>query len=115
MSGRLYCGATALAAITGLQPPAGFCQTSRQTGRPWANEAARRAILRRLPDGSFETLVHDPRLLWPDTMSLSDDGYLYVTANQLFNQPSMHDGKDLRQKPYVLFRIKVDAKPIRLQ
>lgn len=61
------------------------------------------------------TLVHDPRILWPDTMSLSDDGYLYVTANQLNNQPSMHNGKDLRQKPYVLFRIKLDAKPIRLQ
>lgn len=61
------------------------------------------------------TLVHDPRLLWPDTMSLSDDGYLYVTANQLYNQPSMHDGTDLRKKPYVLYRVKVDAKPIRLQ
>jgi hypothetical protein len=61
------------------------------------------------------TLVHDPRLLWPDTMSLSDDGYLYVTANQLFNQPTMHKGKDLGQKPYVLFRIKVGEKPVRLQ
>lgn len=60
-------------------------------------------------------LVHDPHLLWPDTMSLSDDGYLYVTANQLFAQPSMNNGKDLRQKPYVLFRIKVDAKPIHLR
>lgn len=61
------------------------------------------------------TLVHDPRLLWPDTMSLSDDGYLYVTANQLYNQPSMHNGTDLRKKPYVLYRVKVDAKPVRLQ
>lgn len=61
------------------------------------------------------TLVHDPRLLWPDTMSLSEDGYLYVTANQLSSQPSMHNGKDLRQKPYVLYRVKLDAKPVRLQ
>jgi hypothetical protein len=48
-------------------------------------------------------------------MSLSDDGYLYVTANQLYNQPTMHSGKDLRQKPYVFFRIKVGEKAIRLQ
>jgi hypothetical protein len=48
-------------------------------------------------------------------MSLSEDGYLYVTANQLFNQPSMHGGKGLRQKPYVLFRVKIAAKAIRLQ
>ena len=67
------------------------------------------SILKEGPNPRFEggvevtTLVHDPRLLWPDTMSLSNDGYLYVTATQLFNQPSMHDGKDLRQKPYVLF------------
>ena len=65
--------------------------------------------------GLTETLVHDPRLLWPDTMSLSDDGYLYVTANQLHRQPTMHNGKDLRVKPYSLFRIKVDAKPVRLR
>jgi sugar lactone lactonase YvrE len=65
--------------------------------------------------GLTETIAHDPRLLWPDTMSLSDDGYLYVTANQLNRQPTMHDGHDLRQKPYQLFRIKVDAKPVRLK
>ncbi|MBV8631544.1 MAG: SMP-30/gluconolactonase/LRE family protein [Silvibacterium sp.] len=67
------------------------------------------------PDGSLEVLVHDPRLLWPDTMSLADDGYLYVTANQLTRQPSLNDGKDLRQKPYVLFRIKTQSTPVRLQ
>ena len=38
------------------------------------------AVLRRRPDGSYETLVHDPRLLWPDTMSVAADGYLYVTT-----------------------------------
>ena len=68
---------------------------------------------RRLPDGTFETLVHDPRLLWPDTMSVAD-GYLYVTANQLHRQPTMHNGQDLREKPYQLFRFKVDARPVRL-
>ena len=67
------------------------------------------------PDGSLEVLVHDPRLLWPDTMSLADDGNLYVTANQLTRQPSLNDGKDLRQKPYVLFRIKTQSTPVRLQ
>jgi sugar lactone lactonase YvrE len=70
------------------------------------------AILRKNLDGSLETLVHDPRLLWPDTLSLASDGYLYVTANQLHRQPSYQGGKDLRAKPYVLFRTKVDGKPV---
>ena len=37
----------------------------------------------RLHDGAWETVVHDPRLLWPNTMSAAADGYLYVTADQL--------------------------------
>lgn len=76
------------------------------------------AILRRL-DGdtgkAWETVVHDPRLLWADTMSIATDGYLYVTANQLHRQPRYQEGKDLRRKPYVLFRVKIDAQPVRLR
>jgi sugar lactone lactonase YvrE len=73
------------------------------------------AILCRLPDGQYETLVHDPRVLWPDTLSLALDGFLYFTANQLHRQPFFHKGKDLRQKPYTLFRVHVDAKPVLLR
>jgi sugar lactone lactonase YvrE len=71
------------------------------------------AILRRDPDGKWETVVHDPRLLWPDTLSLATDGYLYVTANQLHRQARFNkEGRDLRRKPYTLFRIKLDAQPV---
>jgi sugar lactone lactonase YvrE len=74
------------------------------------------AILRRGPDGKWDTVLHDPRLLWPDTLSLATDGYLYVTANQLHRQARFNkDGRDLRRKPYTLFRIKVDAQPVLLQ
>ncbi len=57
------------------------------------------AILRRGPDMEWETMVHDPRLLWPDTLSLVADGYLYVTANQLHLQARYHKGHDRRRKP----------------
>jgi sugar lactone lactonase YvrE len=73
------------------------------------------AILRRGPDGKWETVVHDPRLLWPDTLSLATDGYLYVTANQLHRQARFNkEGRDRRRKPYTLFRIKLDAQPVLL-
>jgi sugar lactone lactonase YvrE len=73
------------------------------------------AILRRDPDGKWETVVHDPRLMWPDTLSLATDGYLYVTANQLHRQARFNkEGRDLRRKPYTLFRIKLDAQPVLL-
>ncbi|BAZ14695.1 major royal jelly protein [Calothrix sp. NIES-4071] len=62
----------------------------------------------------IETLIHDPRALWPDTMSVARDGYLYFIANQLHRQPRYHQGKDLRQKPYSLFRTRINAQPVSL-
>lgn len=74
------------------------------------------AILRRRSGGGqWETIAHDPRLLWPDTLSLAADGYLYVTANQLHRQARFHKGHDLRRKPYTLFRIRIDAQPVLLR
>jgi len=73
------------------------------------------AILRRGRDGLWETIAHDPRLLWPDTMSVATNGYLYVTANQLHRQPRYHQGQDLREKPYSLFRLHIGALPVLLR
>ncbi|MBW4640029.1 MAG: hypothetical protein KME05_17725 [Gloeocapsa sp. UFS-A4-WI-NPMV-4B04] len=73
------------------------------------------AIMRRQASGMYETLVHDPRVLWPDTLSVAPNGYLYFIANQLHRQPMFHNGKDLREKPYSLFRTKIDASPVRLK
>lgn len=74
------------------------------------------AILRRRSGGGqWETIAHDPRLLWPDTLSLAADGYLYVTANQLHRQARFHKGHNLRRKPYTLFRIRIDAQPVLLR
>lgn len=73
------------------------------------------AIQRRLPNGMYETLVSDPRVLWPDTLSVASDGYLYFTANQLHRQPRYHNGQDLREKPYSLFRVRIDGKPVLLK
>ena len=76
------------------------------------------AILRRLAEDTgkaWELVAHDPRLLWTDTMSVAADGYLYVTANQLHRQAKYNEGKDLRVKPYSLFRVKIDGDPVRLQ
>ena len=64
-----------------------------------------------MTDGTLKTIVHDPRILWPDTLSIGPDGYLYFTANQIERQASYQYGRDCRQKPYSLFRTKIDAMP----
>ena len=84
-------------------------------GRLYATNYEHDAILRRTADGTWETVVHDPRLLWPDTMSLAADGHLYVTANQLHRQAKYQGGEDRRHKPYTLFRVRVDAAPVLLR
>ena len=84
-------------------------------GRIYMTNYEHNSIMRRSPNGEWETIVHDPRLLWPDTLSLASDGYLYVTANQLHRQARFHNGSDMRKKPYTLFRIKVNAKPVFLR
>lgn len=73
------------------------------------------AILRRQIDGTYETLVQDPRVLWPDTLAVATDRHLYFTANQLHRQARFHWDTDLRRKPYYLFRTPIDAGPVLLR
>ncbi|HMB04069.1 MAG TPA: L-dopachrome tautomerase-related protein [Isosphaeraceae bacterium] len=72
---------------------------SDDKGRLYLTDYEDNAILRRNFDGSYETLVYDPRVLWPDTMSVAPDGHLYFTANQLHRQAHYNEGKDFRRKP----------------
>jgi len=70
------------------------------------------AIRRLTNDGKYEVVAQDPAMIWPDSMSIGDDGYLYFTANQLNRQPKFHNNQDQRRQPYVLFRTKVNTQPV---
>lgn len=60
--------------------------------------------IRRLTnDGKYEVIASDPRMIWPDSMSISGSS-LYFTANQLNRQATYQGGQDLRKKPYVVFK-----------
>ncbi|WP_426153492.1 L-dopachrome tautomerase-related protein [Pseudomonas sp. DC3000-4b1] len=80
-------------------------------GAVYATDYEHNGIRKRQADGQWRTIVHDPRVLWPDTMAIGPDGYLYFTANQLHRSPGFNDGHDLRSKPYSLLRVKIDAAP----
>ncbi|MCC6313226.1 MAG: gluconolaconase [Thermomicrobiales bacterium] len=88
---------------------------SDDDGGIYATNYEQNAILRRGANGIWETLVKDPRLLWPDSLAVASNGYLYAIANQLHRQGRYHAGHDLRQKPYALFRIRIDHEPVLLR
>lgn len=83
-------------------------------GRVYGGDYEHNSI-RRYDAGKWETLVTDPRILWPDTLSVGTDGYLYFTANQLHRQAGFHEGKDERKQPYELLRVKIGAGPVLLK
>ena len=89
---------------------------SDATGYMYSTNYEHNSIMRRHPNNrEWETVVHDPRLLWPDTLSVAADGYLYVIANQLHRQARYQKGQDLRRKPYVLFRVHINTAPVLLK
>ena len=81
----------------------------------YASDYENSAILKRDPQGRWSTLAQSPDIQWPDTLAVSNDGYLYFTTNQLHLQPGFNYGKDLRQQPYKVMRIKINAQPVYLK
>jgi len=83
-------------------------------GRIYGGDYEHDAI-RRYANGQWETIAQDPRILWPDTLSVGTDGYLYFTSNQLHRQAPFHEGVDMRKQPYELLRVKIGAGPVLLK
>lgn len=57
-------------------------------------------------DRKYRRLVSHPDLIWPDGVSFSPDGWMYVSAAQLSEVPLFNDGKALQKPPYFVFRFK---------
>jgi hypothetical protein len=54
-------------------------------------------------------LLQGPDRVWIDTVSVASDGDLYAVANQPSRQSRYHEGRDLRRRPYLLFRVPMAA------
>jgi sugar lactone lactonase YvrE len=83
------------------------------SGNLYVMDMERNALFRHAPDGTVAQLVSSPMLLWPDTMAVGPDGYLYVTSSQHNRGPGFHGGRDLRQRPFTLYRIRISTGPVR--
>lgn len=65
------------------------------------------SIKRLTPDGKIELVVQDSRLIWPDSLGVGSDGYLYFSCAQVNRLPQWHGGEDKTSFPYEIYRVKV--------
>ncbi len=66
------------------------------------------SIVRRNPDGHFDPVTHDPRIIWPDAL-FATDTHLYATLGQWNRLPGFNEGRDLRRPPYLVARVPIGA------
>jgi sugar lactone lactonase YvrE len=59
------------------------------------------------PDLKPHTWIKDDRLIWPDTYSISKDGYIYITTSQINKQPDYNDGVNKRTSAYMVYKVKL--------
>lgn len=80
-------------------------------GTLYAGDYEHNSIVAINEDGQLETVLQNDLVLWPDSMTIGQDGYLYVTANQVHRQPGFNGGIDKREKPYLLLKINIGETP----
>lgn len=73
---------------------------SDSEGRIYLTDAEHHQVLRRWPDGHFDVVVRDPRLVWPDGIFVTHDN-VYVTLGQWSR---LGKGFDDRKPPYLLVK-----------
>lgn len=53
------------------------------------------------------TILQDDSLIWPDSYSVSIDGFLYISCSQIHKQPEYNEGKNKRTSPYTIYKMKL--------
>lgn len=59
------------------------------------------------PDGKLHTLVQDSRIIWPDSLGVGTDGYLYFSSAQLNREEQWNGGESRTELPYQVFKVKL--------
>lgn len=58
-------------------------------------------------NGTLSILLKDSNLKWPDNLAIAQDGYLYISVNQLHTTPAFTGTTDTGKPPYFIYRIKL--------
>ncbi len=76
-------------------------------GNVYITDSVSKAMKYVTPEGTVETLVQDERLIWPDSLGIGSDGYLYLTCAQINRRANYNGGVDKTEYPYRAYRVKL--------
>lgn len=78
-------------------------------GNLYLGDLEKNSIVKITPDLKMHTVVkNNEKLIWPDSYSISDDGYLYISNSQIQLMPWFHNGAAQFNKPFKVLRIKIN-------
>lgn len=79
-----------------------------KAGNIYLGDLEKSSIVKITPDLKMVTLVTDKaKLIWPDSYSISEDGYLYISTSQIQLMPWFHKDGDKFQRPFKIYRLKI--------
>lgn len=78
-----------------------------QHGNHYITNLGGHSISRLDANGRLSEVVKDAGLKWPDNVAVSEDGYLYISVNQLDSTTAFSGEKDKGKPPYFIYRIKL--------
>ncbi|WCT13758.1 L-dopachrome tautomerase-related protein [Mucilaginibacter jinjuensis] len=80
-----------------------------KAGNLYLGDIENARIVKISPDKTVTTLVQDKdKLSWPDSYSISPDGYLYISCSQIQQLPFFNNNQNITQYPYRVFRLKLN-------
>ncbi|BAV06929.1 hypothetical protein FLA_2949 [Filimonas lacunae] len=78
-----------------------------KAGNLYLGDLEQNSIIKITPDLTMHTLLQDNNnLRWPDSYSISEDGYLYISCSQIQYMPWFHQQDEIK-RPFKIFRLKI--------
>ncbi|SHF84358.1 L-dopachrome tautomerase-related protein [Chryseobacterium sp. OV279] len=78
-----------------------------QYGNHYITNLGGHSISKLNANGQLSEVVKDGRLKWPDNVAVSEDGYLYISVNQLDSTTAFSGDQDQGKPPYFIYRVKL--------
>lgn len=57
--------------------------------------------------GEFSAVIRDEAISWADNVAVDNNGWLYITVNQLHKAPAFTGTEDLGSPPYYIYKLKL--------